>query len=38
MADKPAEENIVPDGGAKKMIDWGILLTVIVRRTWGASA
>ena len=38
MADKPAEENIVPDGGAKKMIDWDSLLTLIVRWTWGASA
>ena len=38
MADKPAEDHTAPDDGAVKEIDWGILRTVIVRWTWGASA
>ena len=38
MADRLAEDHIAPDDGAKKEIDWDILLTVIVRWTWGASA
>ena len=38
MADRPARDHTAPDGGAKKEIDWGIPLTVIVRWTWGASA
>ena len=37
VAHKPAEEPTDPGGGAVKEIDWGILLTVIVRWTWGAS-
>jgi len=38
VADKSAEDHKAPDVGAVKEIDWGFLLTVIVRWTWGASA
>ncbi len=37
VADKAAEDPTDSGGGAVKEIDWGILLTVIVRWTWGAS-
>ena len=38
VADNPAESPTVPEAGAVNEIDWGISVTVIVRRTWGASA
>ena len=38
LADKPAEETVVPDCGAVKVIDWDSLVTMIVRSTVGAAA